>query len=194
VPGQKGENPDSKAQTVCPRWLCFTFDNPVRKLFQNPERILKPYIKEGWTVLDAGPGMGYFTIPLARLVGEKGTVIAADVQRQMLEAIKQRASKAAVANRIKLHLAAAGKIGVTEPVDFALAFWMAHEVSDQSHFINEIASILKPGGLFLVVEPKLHVSRATFAKTVEIAKKAGLTVIRKPSIFISNAVLLQKSK
>ena len=45
---------------VCPWWLCFTFDNFVRRIFQNPEKIAEPYVHEGDTVLDVGPGMGYF--------------------------------------------------------------------------------------------------------------------------------------
>lgn len=56
---------------VCPWWLCFTFDNVFRKLFHDPEKILSPYVNEGDTALDIGPGMGYFSIPLARLVGSK---------------------------------------------------------------------------------------------------------------------------
>jgi ubiquinone/menaquinone biosynthesis C-methylase UbiE len=188
-------NPDQHTSSpVCPWWLCFTFDNFLRRALQNPLKILKPYVKSGWKVLDVGPGMGYFTIPLAKLVGEKGQVIAADLQKQMLNAIAKRAEKAGVQNRIKLHQAQQDKIGVTEKVDFALAFWMVHEVPDQVHFINEIAAILKPNGLYLIVEPKLHVSGSAFARELNIAQAAGLSVIEKPRIFISNAVLLQKSK
>ena len=179
---------------VCPWWLCFTFDNFIRRLLQNPHKILKPYVKTGWKVLDVGPGMGYFTIPLAKLVGEKGQVIAADLQKQMLNAIGKRATKAGVQKRIILHQAQSDQIGVTEKVDFALAFWMVHEVPDQTHFIREIAGILKPDGLFLIVEPKLHVSGSAFARELKIARDAGLSVIEKPHIFISNAVLLRKSK
>jgi 2-polyprenyl-3-methyl-5-hydroxy-6-metoxy-1,4-benzoquinol methylase len=58
------------AHRVCPPWCCFTFDNVFRRLLQNPNRILKPYVKPGWTVLDVGPGMGYFTIPLAKWSGK----------------------------------------------------------------------------------------------------------------------------
>ncbi|MFC1971060.1 class I SAM-dependent methyltransferase [Chloroflexota bacterium] len=45
---------------------------------------------QGWTVLDVGPGMGYFTIPLAKLVGDTGKVIAADLQQKMLDGILKR--------------------------------------------------------------------------------------------------------
>ena len=94
---------------VCPPWCCFTFDNAFRRLLQNPNRILRPYIKPGWTVLDVGPGMGYFTIPMARLVGDTGKVIAADVQQKMLDGLDHRAFKAGVQERIKLQLTKAGQ-------------------------------------------------------------------------------------
>ncbi len=52
-----------RGKHVCPWWLCRSFDNPLRRLFQDPERILRPHVKPGFTVIDVGPGMGYFTIP-----------------------------------------------------------------------------------------------------------------------------------
>ena len=56
---------------ICPWWLCFTFDNPLRRLIHSPETILSKYVRSGDTVLDVGPGMGYFSIPLAGLVGPR---------------------------------------------------------------------------------------------------------------------------
>ena len=180
------------AHPVCPPWCCFTFDNIFRRLLQNPNRILKPYVKPGWTVLDVGPGMGYFTIPLARLVGDTGKVIAADIQQQMLDSLDHRAFKAGVQERIKLLLTKSDSIGISESIDFCLAFWMVHEVTDQGHFLNEIASKLKPDGLMLIAEPKIHVSKEHFAKTLEIAKSAGLSVTDTPKIFLSHTALLKK--
>ena len=128
---------------VCPWWLCFTFDNPLRKLLHNPEAILSPYVHPGDRVIDIGPGMGYFTIPLARLVGPKGHVIAIDVQEKMLSALRSRAKKNGVSERIEAHLASQKSLGNHEPVDFILAFWMAHEVPDQSSFFREIRDLFK---------------------------------------------------
>jgi len=181
-----------RQQRVCPWWLCFTFDNIFRKLFQNPERILEPYIMPGWTVLDVGPGMGYFTIPLAKLVGDTGQVIAADLQQKMLDGIYRRAFRMGVQDRIRLHKSTPDSIGISEPIDFCLAFWMLHEVSDRARFLNEITSILKQDGLLLLVEPKLHVSKESFSRTLGIAKSAGLSSADKPKIFLSYSALLKK--
>ncbi|MFH0787643.1 MAG: hypothetical protein V2B13_08500 [Pseudomonadota bacterium] len=61
---------------ICSWWCCFAFDNPIRKLVQDPIRILGPYVQEGFTAVGIGPGMGTFTIPLCRLVGPAGKVMA----------------------------------------------------------------------------------------------------------------------
>ena len=188
------ESPEIKPAERCPWWLCFTFDNFLRRRVQNPLQLMSPYVKDGMTVLDVGPGMGYFTISIARLVGPSGKVIAADLQKHMLDAIHRRAVRAGVQDRIILQQSTLAEIGVTEPVDFCLAFWMVHEVGDRKRFIGQIASILKPGGTFLVVEPKLHVSEANFTETLKLAQKAGLQTIAQPKIFISYAELLRKTK
>ncbi len=59
----------SRSGNVCPWWLCPTFDNPLRRLIHNPDRILAGLVRPGEIALDLGCGMGYFSIPLARLVG-----------------------------------------------------------------------------------------------------------------------------
>jgi ubiquinone/menaquinone biosynthesis C-methylase UbiE len=186
------QNPGSQAQRVCPWWCCFTFDNFVRRWLQNPVHIVEPYVKPGDSALDVGPGMGYFTIPIARLVGEKGQVIAADLQPEMLAAIKRRAAKAGVLERVRLHQCQADNIGVKGPVDFALAFWMVHEVPDKPRVLSQIAEALKTSGLLLLVEPRIHVSTSAFQKTIEIAQKSGFHINLCPSIFFSHSVLCRK--
>ena len=175
---------------VCPWWLCFTFDNPLRKLLHNPEAILRPYVHPGDRVIDIGPGMGYFTIPLARLVGPKGHVIAIDVQEKMLSALRSRAKKNGVSERIEAHLASQNSLGKHEPVDFILAFWMAHEVPDQSSFFREIRESLKPNGSLLLVEPIVHVPRKYFLHTLQAAIETGLVVKESPNIRLSHSALL----
>ena len=161
---------------VCPWWLCFTFDNIFRKLIHNPYKIIGPYIKEGDTVLDVGPGMGYFTIPMAKMAGEKGRVIAADIQERMLLALKKRAQQAGVEKRVIGHLGSKDSLGIKEQVNFILAFWMVHEVPDRRRFMDELFSALKDNGTFLLVEPPIHVTKANFAKTINLAVQAGFTV------------------
>lgn len=179
---------------VCPWWLCFTFDNPFRKLLHDPIKILNPYVHKGDTVIDIGPGMGYFSIPLAKLVGPTGQVIAVDIQQRMLSALAVRAQKHGVSATIKTHLATPASLGIHDKADFVLAFWMVHEVPDQKKFLSEIRDLIKPDGLFLLVEPAIHVSKSNFSISRDMAGDAGFSIKEYPEIHMSQSVLFTIDK
>jgi ubiquinone/menaquinone biosynthesis C-methylase UbiE len=179
---------------VCPWWLCFTFDNPIRKIIHDPIKILSPYVHKGGTAIDIGPGMGYFTIPLAQLVGPTGRVTAIDIQPKMLSALMGRAQKKGLSDRIKTHLTGPDSIGFHEKADFILTFWMVHEVPDQRRFLLEIRDLMKPQGLFLLVEPVIHVSKKSFSQTLETAKGLGLFIKESPKIRMSQSALFSCGK
>jgi hypothetical protein len=75
-------------------------------------------------------------------------------------------------------------------VDFILAFWMAQEVPDQQRFFAQLQGVLKSDGRFLLVEPKMHVSRAQFETAITMAQKAGFRLTDRPDIPLSLAALL----
>ncbi len=175
---------------VCPWWLAYTFDHRGRRLFHKPEKIVGPYVKPGMTVLDVGCGMGYFTIPMASMVGVSGKVIAADLQQRMLDSLMRRAGRAGVADRIRPHLCGPDAIGVTERVDFASAFYMVHETPDARAILAQIRACLKPDARFLLVEPKFEVSTARFAVTLDVAASVGLRLLETPRILLSRAAVL----
>ena len=78
----------------CPWWAGYLIASPIRKLWQDPAQILKPYIRAGMTAVEPGPGMGFFTLEIAKLVGPSGRVVAVDVEPRMIERLKRRARKA----------------------------------------------------------------------------------------------------
>lgn len=178
---------------VCSWWIAYTFDNPIRRLFHNPRKILGNYIHEGMTVLDVGCGMGYFSIGMARMVGAKGKVIAVDLQQKMLDVMLRRARDSGVADRIIPHRCQSDAIGIEKQIDFVLAFWMVHEVGDKNSFFLQLRSILATTGKILIAEPRMHVSAAELDKTIAIAKNNGLHYCDRPEIRFSRTVLLQNS-
>ncbi len=177
---------------VCPWWLANSFDNPLRRFLHDPPVLLGPYVREGMTVADIGCGLGYFSIGLAKLVGDSGRVIAVDVQQEMLDRMLKRAERAGVASRIRPVHTSGDDIGITEPVDFVLAFWMVHEVPDIPRFFSQAASVLKVTGTFLIVEPRMHVPERKFREEMEQARSAGFEVIGSPRVRVSRAVVLSK--
>jgi ubiquinone/menaquinone biosynthesis C-methylase UbiE len=176
-------------QLVCPWWAGYLIDNRFRRLLHDPERIVGPYVAPGMTVLDVGFGMGFFAIPMARMVGAEGKVIAVDLQPQMLHELARRALRAGVADRIVAHNCAADQLGVTAVVDFALAFAMIHEVPDPGRLLGEIHGTLRAGGRLLIAEPRLHVGARQFQQTVTTAERVGLQLATRPRVRWSRAAL-----
>jgi ubiquinone/menaquinone biosynthesis C-methylase UbiE len=178
---------------VCPWWLGWILASPVRKLWQDPKDILAPHVREGMTVLEPGPGMGFFTLELARRVGPRGRVVVVDVQEQMLAGLLRRARRADVADRIDARLASDGSLRVDDlagEVDLVLAFAMVHELPDAGRFFAELRRALRPGGQVLVAEPAGHVRAADFEATLAAAERAGFRRAPGPAIARSLTAML----
>ena len=178
---------------ICPWWLAYIFDNPLRLFFHNPAKMLGPYVEMGMTVLDVGCGMGFFSIGLAKLVGNGGCVISADVQPKMLRTLKKRAKNAGVAHTIRLHQCEPGNLGIDTPVDFVLAFWMVHEVPDPGIFFHQIRSCLKSQGSLLIAEPRFHVSSERFQEILGEARASGLNSYDTPLIKFSHSAVFKNN-
>lgn len=184
------------AHRVCPWWIGYLLASPVRKLWQQPRSIVGPYVVEGMIVLEPGPGMGFFTFELARLVGPSGRVVAVDVQARMLSALQRRAIRRRLEDRIDTRLASDDHLPIADLAgrfDFVLAFAMVHEVSDPARFFAEVAAALKPGGKILVAEPRGHVNEPAFADTLRLAGGHGLGVVARPAISASHAAVLVRA-
>jgi 2-polyprenyl-3-methyl-5-hydroxy-6-metoxy-1,4-benzoquinol methylase len=181
---------------ICPWWLGYVLASPLRRLLQDPVAILKPYVREGMTVLEPGPGMGFFTVEMARQVGPSGRVVAVDVQPRMIAGLKRRLAKAGVLDRTDARLAPSDSLGLQDlqgKVDFALAMAVVHEMPSSSRFFAEVAQALKPGATVLLAEPSGHVKKAAFEAELQDAAAAGLTVADRPAIPRSQAALLKKT-
>lgn len=183
------------AERTCPVWVGYLLASPVRKLYENPKKILGKYIKEGMTVLDLGSAMGFFSIPAARLVGPNGKVICVDVQEKMIEKLKTRARRAGMLDRIETIVCDENSLKLTDytnKIDFAFAIAVIHEVPNVESFFSDAYKALKSNTKFFIVEPKGHVTGEDFKKTVTIAEQNGFKVIDRPKAGRNLAVLLEK--
>ena len=183
------------AKHVCPVWVGYLLASPLRKLLQNPQKIFSPYVEEGMKVMDIGCAMGFFSLPLAQIVGSNGKVVCVDVQSKMIAALEKRAKKAGLSNKIETRLCHHNSLSMDdlkEEIDFAFAFAVVHEVPDASRFFYEIYATLKPTGRLLIAEPKGHVSNKDFEITISAAEQNGFKVIDRPQIARSRVVLLEK--
>lgn len=177
---------------ICSWKIANALDNPIRRLIHNPQKILGRHIEPGQTVLDLGCGPGTFSFAMAKMVGESGKVIAVDIQEEMLQIVRKKAARQGLESRIATHKSGSERIGLSEKVDFALAFYMVHEVPNAKAFLKEVAGVLKPKGKLLIVEPMFHVSAAAFERTIDIARQAGLSPISEPKIRLSRSKILSR--
>jgi SAM-dependent methyltransferase len=181
---------------ICPWWLGYFLISPVRRWLENPEPVIRSHVHQGMSVLEPGPGMGFFTLPLARLVGASGRVIAVDVQPKMIERLKRRAAKAALMDRIDARVTSAESLQIDDlagKVDFTLAYAMVHELPSAAKFFAEVSVASKPGAKLLLAEPRGHVNAAAFEKELGDAAAAHFQVIERLSLKRSLAAVLVKT-
>lgn len=182
--------------SVCPSWLGPLLANPVRRLYEKPERILGPFVQPGMTALEPGCGMGFFSIPLARLVGPSGRVICVDVQQKMLDGLGRRARRADVLDRIETIVAGGNDLHVDAwagKIDVAFAIHVVHELPDAAAFFTQLQRALRTGGTLVISEPKGHVSEAGFAATLALAESAGFVRSARPVATRSLGAVLTKA-
>ena len=182
----------NRATHVCPWWITWTFDNPLRRLVHDPGAIFGGWVSAGDRVVDIGCGFGHFSLGLARLVGARGSVVAVDLQEEMLRRVRRRAERAGLEGIIRTHRCREDALGLEGPADFVLAFWMVHEVPDSERLLEEVAGLLRPGGRFLMAEPVFHTPESVFLGEVAAAERAGLAPTLRPRVRWSRAALLER--
>jgi ubiquinone/menaquinone biosynthesis C-methylase UbiE len=183
------------AEHVCPFWVGYLLLSPLRKVITNPVTILKPYVRPGMTVLDAGTAMGFFTLPLARLVGTSGHVVAVDLQEKMIASLKKRAAKAEYDARMEFRVCTPDSLCIDDlqgRVDFALAVAVVHEVPDPRRFFTEMFAALKVGGSLLFSEPAGHVSADAFNGSLSLSRAVGFEIRSTRRVLRSHSALLTK--
>ena len=183
------------AHHVCPWWLGYFLASPIRRWMLKPDPLVAPYVKPGMTVLEPGPGMGFFTLPLAGMVGDNGRVVAVDLQPKMIERLERRAAKAGLSPRIDARVSTADSLGIADlhnRVDFTLAFAMVHELPGKHPFFREVAVASKAGAMLLLAEPGGHVKAEEFEAEIKQALAAGFEAVGRLTIKRMQTVLLRR--
>lgn len=175
---------------VCPVENAGKLDSLLRRLAQNPRRILKPYVKNGFSVLDFRCGPGFFTVAMAQLVGADGKVYACDLQEGMLDILRGKIFGSPLQNRVFTLQCNGNSFPVNEQLDFILAFYVVHEVPDKEMLFAGFRKLLKPGGKLLMVEPKGHVSKSRFDGFVKLAEANGFNNFKRKWIPMGMSVIL----
>ncbi len=185
-----------RPQEVCPWWLGYLLASPLRRIFHRPDRILAGLVSPGMIVLEPGPGMGFFTLELARMVGSTGLVVAVDLQPRMLEGLRRRVARAGLLDSVEMRQARPDSMGLSDlksAVDFTLAAAVVHEMPSADWFFTQAAYVSKPGARLLLIEPRGHVTAARFDAELRAARDARFTVVALGDVPRSHSALLEKA-
>jgi ubiquinone/menaquinone biosynthesis C-methylase UbiE len=166
-------------------------ESSFRYRFQNPKKILSPYIEPGMTVLDLGCGPGFFTIEIARMLDGSGKVIAADLQNGMLEKVIEKIAGSDLERIVQIHKCQEKSLNLTDEIDFVFAFYAFHEMCFPDNLIDEIKLLLKSEGSIYIAEQKFHVPQSTFIDIIDKMRKKGFEITEQPKVFLSRAVVMK---
>jgi 2-polyprenyl-3-methyl-5-hydroxy-6-metoxy-1,4-benzoquinol methylase len=165
-------------QHLFPWWAGYLLSSPLRRLLENPEKLLSSFVSEGMTVLDMGCAMGFFSIPIAKMVGKNGRVVCVDVQERMIRVLRNRARRRKLDDVIETRPCTQEESGTDDlagKVDLVLAFHVVHETTDPKGFLGSCYAALKPGGKLVLLEPDGHVSDEVREFIFDLALSTGFT-------------------
>lgn len=164
---------------VCPVWVGYLMNSPLRKLGQNPFKLLGSYVNPGMQVLEIGPALGFFSIPMAAMVAPDGKLYCVDIQQRMLEKLRERAVGKKLDKHIDTILSDTRSLHVdhlTEQIDFCLLANVVHEVPDQQHLFRQVAHTMKSGSKALFIEPGWHVKKEDWEHSQRLAWQSGFQI------------------
>lgn len=132
------------------------FDDPARDEWQKPKEVVNAMeIAPGMTVADLGAGTGYFEPHLSRAVGPSGTVLALDVEPDMVRYLTERAKREGLANVKPAVVAMDDPKLPANGVDRVLIVDVWHHIPERVAYAKKVAAGLKPGGKVFIVDFKL---------------------------------------
>jgi ubiquinone/menaquinone biosynthesis C-methylase UbiE len=149
--------PDEKAKRVAvkgifPYKYAWSLLIPLRNIVLSPKKLIERLeLKDDFTVLEVGPGPGYFSVKMAAALA-RGKLVIADIQREMLDYAKRRIEKRGLSN-VEYHLCNGESFPFDDDTfDSIFLVTVLGEVENRSAYLGEFRRILKPGGILSVSE------------------------------------------
>jgi len=124
-----------------------------RAAFQKPDQIMASLsFRPGERVADVGAGSGYFTIPISKAVGPTGTVLAVDINSDMLDYVDRRAQAEKLTNIKLIKSQPEDPMLPPASVDTILLVDVLHYIKQRTPFAAKLKTGLAPGGRIVVID------------------------------------------
>jgi len=177
----------------CPFALARLVDNPLRRRY-TAQLLDRVGIRPGERVLELGPGPAAFSVQAARRVEPGGTLVAVDVQPQMIAAVEQKAREAGVSN-IETHVAGAYDLPLEDgSADRAFLVTVLPEIPDRHRALLELSRVLKPGGVLSITEEFLDPDYPLARTTIRWAREAGFELAERHGNWFIHTLNFQRRK
>ncbi|MER3415706.1 MAG: methyltransferase type 11 [Gemmataceae bacterium] len=167
--------PCRRRHLPCPTWLAWLveLENPLSRTVRASVIVRYLELQPGMKVADVGCGPGRLTVPLAKQVGERGSVIAVDIQPSMLDRVHEKANRYGLRN-IRLLCAGADRQELgANTFDRAVMVSVLGEVPDPQAALKQVFNAVRPGGLLLVGESLFDPHYLPRRTVLCLAHKAG---------------------
>ncbi len=160
----------------CPFSLSWIVDNPIRR-WDVRNALKYAGLCTGDHVLELGPGPGAFTIIASKLVGDKGNIIAVDIQPEMIAKVKARLEAQGIKN-VETHVASGYQLPIQDStLNRAFMVTVLPEVPDPVRCLREVKRVLKPGGIVSLTEEFFDPDYPRRSTTKKWAEAAGLKLV-----------------
>lgn len=135
-----------------PPKYAFTLLLPVRNIFISPGKLIKRLnLKDSSTVLEVGPGPGYFSTEVAKEIPQ-GKLYLADIQQEMLDYARKRLTKKKISN-VEYHLCNGNTLPFSDGMfDVIFMVTVLGEIENKQQYISEFSRIIRTNGVLSVSE------------------------------------------
>jgi ubiquinone/menaquinone biosynthesis C-methylase UbiE len=163
-----------KGRGAYPHQLAFLLLNPLRSLMFSPrELVARLHLTAHSRVLELGPGPGFFSAHIARLI-PRGHLCLVDLQQEMLDKARARIRRAGVSNVSFAQASASALPFAREVFDAAFLVTVLGEVPDAAACVVQLRDALRRGGLMSITELAGDPDAMTEADIAALAKAANL--------------------
>jgi len=170
---------------LCVSILRYPGEAKLRRQWRKPETTLKQVgLHAGMVFMDIGCGDGFFTLPAAQIVGEKGAVYAVDTDAAAIEKLKDNAAEKGLTNITAKIGSGEETVFCTECADIVFCSRVLHDFKDPEKVLRNAKTMLKPAGRLVNLDwkkkhtmfgPPLHI-RFSEEQAADLIRAAGFAV------------------